>query len=182
MLYASEIWGAALKTDVDHASLSNDTWERFHMRVCRNILGVHKNTSNIAVLSELGRYPAANDIHIRMIRYFLRFESLSNDKLVTKAFKEQQRITGNEKLWLNRVKTYLDNIGKSDVHRNFDSTESDDIKKISKITSKREKDIFEQLVLQEIAAKMEKMEGKSVFFGQLKQKFGLENYQNVAYF
>ena len=179
MLYASEIWGAALKTDIDHASLSNDTWERFHMRVCRNILGVHKNTSNIAVLSELGRYPAANDIHIRMIRYFLRFESLSNDKLVTKAFKEQQRITGNEKLWLNRVKTYLDNIGKSDVHRNFDSTESDDIKKISKITSKREKDIFEQLVLQEIAAKMEKMEGKLVFFGQLKQKFGLEKYLSI---
>ena len=40
--------------------------------------------------------------------------------------------------------------------------------------------VFEQSVFHEIDTKMEKSEGKLLFFGQLKHKFGYENYLNMG--
>ena len=73
----------------DITKFGNSSWERFHTRICKNILGVHKGASNIATMTEIGRYPIGIDIHKRMIRYLLRFKTMEKERLVYKAFKEQ---------------------------------------------------------------------------------------------
>ena len=55
------------------ATFGNSSWERFHLRICKNNIGAHKGASNIATLAEMGRYPISIEIHKRMIRYLLRF-------------------------------------------------------------------------------------------------------------
>ena len=85
LLYACEIWGANIKASNSLKSLGETTWERFHIQVCRNILGVHRGTSKIATLAEIGRYPIEIDVHMHMIRYLLRFGTMHEEKLVVKA-------------------------------------------------------------------------------------------------
>ena len=50
LLYASDFWGC-LKM------LHNNPIENTHMRFCKDLLGVQRQTSNIGVLLELGRVP-----------------------------------------------------------------------------------------------------------------------------
>ena len=47
LLYGSEIWGVYNYHEVD----------KLHIKFCKRILGVRKNTQNYAVLGELGRVP-----------------------------------------------------------------------------------------------------------------------------
>ena len=67
------------------------------------------------------------------------------------------------------------------VHTNMKemNNKDSDHKKISKMTHHREKEIFEQNVLHEIDSKMKKSEGKLLFYGKLKHKYGFENYLSI---
>ena len=49
LLYASDFWGCL--------KLPKDPIETLHMRICKQILGVQNQTTNIGVLLELGRTP-----------------------------------------------------------------------------------------------------------------------------
>jgi hypothetical protein len=48
--------------------------EKMHQKFCKYILGVHKKTTNVAVLSELGRHPLYFNIVKFMLNYYLRLE------------------------------------------------------------------------------------------------------------
>ena len=104
VLYSCEIWGKSGKLDGNIENFGNSIWERFHTRICKNILGVHRWASNIATLTEIGRYPISIEIHKRMIRYLLRFKNMDEEKLVYKAFKEQQKDTNNKNNWVGKIK------------------------------------------------------------------------------
>ena len=68
MFYACEIWGY-IENKHDLSSIGRSPIERFHLKVCKQILGVHRKTSNIATLSELGRYPLKLDIQKSIVKY-----------------------------------------------------------------------------------------------------------------
>ena len=179
MLYACEIWGTNIKTGYS-ACFDNNSIETFHLRFCKNMLGVHRGTSNIGTLAEIGRYPLATEIHKRMVRYLLRFKILNENTLVAKAFREQET-ENNKTLWLTQTRTFLDEIGMNMVHtkmKEMNNKESD-FKRISKMTYDREKETFEQKVWHEIDSKMEKSKGKLLFFGKLKHRYGYEKYLNI---
>ena len=91
LLYGCEIWGINLKTE-DLAGIDKCSIEKFHLRVCKNILGVHRGTSNIGTLAEIGRYPMACDIHKRMVRYLLRFNTQSDTTLAVRAFRNKKKM------------------------------------------------------------------------------------------
>ena len=113
-MYGCEIWGITMKTK-DITEIGSEIWERFHLRVCKNMLGVHKNTTNIAVLSEMGRYPLSHDIHKQMTKFFLRFEDMAGTRLAKKAFEEQKN-SKNDKNWVTTTKNFLDNLGLSYIY------------------------------------------------------------------
>jgi hypothetical protein len=50
-----------------------------HLKFCKFILGVHKRTTNIAVLSELGRFPLYFNIIKCMLLYWYRLENLGKE-------------------------------------------------------------------------------------------------------
>ncbi len=64
--------------------------EQFHTRVCKNILGMKKYTSNIACRSELGRYPISINVICNTFSYFIRLQHMPNDSLLGEATKVQK--------------------------------------------------------------------------------------------
>ena len=62
-LFSSEMWGYMMN--------GNSKNEKVILRFCNHILGVHRNATDCAVLSELGVYPMKIDSQVSMIRFFL---------------------------------------------------------------------------------------------------------------
>jgi hypothetical protein len=58
---------------------SGSLCEKIHLKFCKFILGVHKRTTNIAVLSELGRFPLYFNIIKGMLLYCYRLENLGRE-------------------------------------------------------------------------------------------------------
>ena len=110
-LYSCEIWGKCMKIENNVATFGNSTWERFHTRICKNILGVHRRASNLASVAELGRYPITIEIKKRMVRYFLRFRGMNKNRLVYKAFEEQLKDETNPNNWVKKVEEILNGSG-----------------------------------------------------------------------
>ena len=55
----------------------NNVADKINLRYCKFILGVNSKSSNIAVLSELGRYPIYFNIVLSMISYLHRLHHCS---------------------------------------------------------------------------------------------------------
>ena len=58
--------------------IKNNNADRSHFKYLKYILGVNKNSSNLAVLSETGRFPMYFSIILSIIRYLHRLENRSN--------------------------------------------------------------------------------------------------------
>ncbi len=71
LTYAFEIWGYHIARELEY----------MYMKFLKQVLGVHKNTSNDTVYDELGVFPL--DIHIksRIRGYWSRLISGKNTKL-----------------------------------------------------------------------------------------------------
>ena len=181
LLYGCEVWGAFVKEERIFTEFGGKAWERFHLRVCKNILGVYKNTSNLAVLSEIGRYPISSDIHKQMVRYLLRFDGMTKSRLAKKCFEEQQLDPEGDH-WLSKTKSFLDRLGLSFIHTvdNKKEWKSSEINRLSMVAKNRENEVFEQNLVNTLDLKSEKNEGKLLFFNQIKEKFGQEAYLLIS--
>ena len=83
LTYGSEIWGMF---SVDSSScrekndycfeifFSTSHTEQSHVKKIKYILGVNRKTTNIAVMSELGRYPIYFSVILAMLKYCHRLE------------------------------------------------------------------------------------------------------------
>ena len=68
---------------------SGSLCEKIHLKFCKFILGVHKRTTNIAVFSELGRFPLYFNIIKCMLLYWYRLENLGKEfPLLNEAYNE----------------------------------------------------------------------------------------------
>ena len=52
------------------------------------ILGVKKQTSNIACRAEMGRFPLHLEMYVSMIKYWLRLNKTPRDRLTADALKD----------------------------------------------------------------------------------------------
>ena len=84
LLYACEVWG-----DLPSKKLYENKVERFHLSMCKQVLGINKRGNNVSTLSELGRYPLYIDIETQIFKYFQRFIHIEKDRFSYKAFQEQ---------------------------------------------------------------------------------------------
>ena len=72
--------------------IGNDCYDKFHLRFLKWALGVHQKSSNLGTYGDTGRYPLIfNAIKISS-DYFTRGTLLNPDRLVHKAYLEQQRL------------------------------------------------------------------------------------------
>ena len=94
VLYASEIWGI-FKTNTARCKKNDDFLlesiyaeniaDKSHIRFLKYILGVNKNASNLAVLSETGRYPLYISIVLSIVKYLHGLEN-GNSELLHHAY------------------------------------------------------------------------------------------------
>jgi len=167
ILYGCEIWGKAYSDDSCPAEITQN-------RFCKNVLGVHRNSSNIASRAELGMYPIDIDISIRTVKYWLRLKQLdfSTHPLQVDALLCQQSIPNNsrKKYWLQHVKEILDNTGYSYLWNSMNSQL--DNKHICTSLRKRLEDIY----IQTFSHRLSTDNGKLRFFKKLKKGYSMETY------
>ena len=75
---------------------ANDPQERIHLKFCKNLLGVHRKTSNLAVYSEIGRYPIYIDQILHTIKYTNYLKHETNNKLVKRFANEMLHSSQNQ--------------------------------------------------------------------------------------
>ena len=156
-LYSCEVWGLNEKIPNDINKLHASYCELFHTKCCKNFLGVSKMTTNIATLAELGRYPLYIDIHKKMIKYFLRFETLEKERLLYESYMEQKNeLKNNTTNWLTQISDILNKNGFSFVFNQELALNKNKTDKLIERIQKRSKEIFEQKLLHHIQNKGEK--------------------------
>ena len=71
------------------------------------MLGVHRNTTNLAIHGELGTYPLHIDIKIKMVLYFLYLRDQDN-KILPGTFTELQKMNiGRGSSWIKKIEQLI---------------------------------------------------------------------------
>jgi hypothetical protein len=81
---------------LDHI-FNNLMCEKLHIKFGKFILGVHRKTTNQAVLSEIGRFPIYFDIIKSMLNYWQRLQYLDSFPILQSAYKHSKKLYINNK-------------------------------------------------------------------------------------
>ena len=156
LLYASDFWGV-LKMP------NNNPFENLHMKFCKELLGVQKQTTNIGVLLELGQVPLNIQATKNAIKNWVR---ITNDtkcnELVVASY--ENAITNNL-TWPKRVENTLSNIGM--LNKFLSKDYRTHIQLLQRMT-----DIFHQNSFSEIKKETSKLRTYSI----IKTEIGYEQY------
>ena len=179
MLYACEVWADSLKENKTITeNIQNNPIEKFQISVLKQLLGVHKKTSNIAVLLETGRHPVTLTVKRQAMKYFLRFSSIEHTRLLHTYYESQKREqTGPYiKFIINTLdKTGLGNIWRTQLHENTKNPKNQST--ITRHISRRLRDISSQNILSNLASN-----GKLNFLQSLKTEHKIEPYLKIHNF
>ena len=107
MLYGSEVWGVYNFKGID----------KLHLRFCKYILGVKKQTPNNAVLGELGRFPLSVLCRERSLKFWCKIMSKTDSPIYFMYKDLCDNVRGN--CWTSRIKTITDHLGYSQLRYNF---------------------------------------------------------------
>ena len=184
--YASEFW-SILTLPVKSFETKNDlmrAWENFvpetlNQRFCRLLLSVHKKTSRLAVLGELGHYPLLVQSFIQTIKYKWSLNSTNNcNSLVHDTLSEMSGYADSgQDCWLARVRK-LEKLFSIPSLRNYVKKEA-----VGKVAQKRVKSVFDRFWLDEV--NREKLvnginTNKLRFYTNLKSCFSREPYIDLV--
>ena len=78
-----------------------------HFKYLKHILGVNKKSTNLAVLSELGRYPLYFSVVLSMLKYWFRIDKMESDLLSDAYIANQSMVSDNTECWLSSIKFIL---------------------------------------------------------------------------
>jgi hypothetical protein len=158
LLYASDFWGA-IKPPKDNPI------ETLHHMICKQILGVQKQTTNIGVLLELGRVPLQLYAQKAAIKNWERIRQGAN-KLVKLSYENAIK---DNLTWTSNIKSYLEENGMLNFYEKLFENKPPFIhKRLFQVLS----DSFHQEAFSNLA--MEKSKLRT--YGTLKKSIGRENY------
>ncbi len=112
ILYGSEIWGQNMFMNKDGKILQYKPFnymfpcERANIRVCKQILGVPSQSTNIAVLAELGRFPLSMEVIRSIFKRYSRLEGIKKDCLLKHVYMESVKMDNS----LQKLITHLCNM------------------------------------------------------------------------
>ena len=156
LLYSSDFWGI-LKLP------KNNPFENVHMRVCKQILGVQKQTTNVGVLLELGQVPLELYAVKNAIKNWTRISGKENvNELVCKSYEWSR---SKDLMWPQQILSQLSKIGMMEY---FYSSKKDTHFKVFR----RKHDIFHQNAFADI----NRADSKLRTYGLVKESVGLEYY------
>ena len=184
LLYASDSWADSQKLNPHiEILLVKNKIEKFQISIFKQLSGVSRKTTNLAVLLELGRYPITLNMQYQAIKYFLRLSNLNNDRLIYELFQTQIQIFSDEDCFLSYVVNLLNNLGMSNIWRIHTLNNNKTPLQNNNITNKailtRLTDIFSQEVLGHI---QNKYNGKLTFLSSIKNVYQIEKYLKINNF
>ena len=158
LLYASDFWGVLKQP-------RNNPIEIMHMKFCKELLGVQKQTTNAGVLLELGQIP----LSIRGVKNAIKnWVRITNDEKCNELLKVSYNHSITHNLcWKERVEYTFCVNGMYDILLNKD-------KEAHLYIFKRMEDIFYQSTFNDIKKETSKLRTYSL----LKTKPGFETYLN----
>ena len=112
LLHNAEITGAYIPNTWTYEKFLSHMWDvgkeanKVVIGFVRQLLGVHKKTTNIAVLAETGKYPIAINIFNRIIKYWIRV-SQSENRLLSGAVEANRILVQNNKQNWERIILFL---------------------------------------------------------------------------
>ena len=119
LLYGSEIWGCFnpftskfANKDITLCDIfQNFKCETLHLKVCKQILGVHRKATNFAVLSELGRFPITFNLVKNMLNYWYRLETSNTNKILNHAYLTSKQLYDLKKpSWFGSIQMIIDKV------------------------------------------------------------------------
>ena len=159
LLYNSDFWGC-LKLP------ASNPVENLYMMICKQILGVQKQTTNIGVLLELGRVP----LHLDAIKYAVRnWERIKRGQANSLLLASYGDSVQENLPWICGVKSTLEKNGMLSFYQNDFSTKPPFI---SKRLFERLVDIFHQNAFASIKNDKSKLRTYAIF----KKSIGFEKY------
>ena len=168
--YSSEIWITDFKIDI--GSQSKLPFEKIQNCILKDILGVHKKASNIAVLSELGLYPLHIKIYESMFKYYHRLRDMEfalkyKNPLLIDAFKEDEKLFHIKSCpsMTNSLSTIIKMIGLSSLEISY------------KTFSDKLRNYYENKISNQFDNIKQSNSGKLVFYSQIyNYDFKLQEY------
>ena len=98
LLYGAEIWGCNTHKCI----------ETVHTKFLKYVLGLPLSAPNASVLGECGRYPIRIQAVLRSVKYWLKLNSLENDRLPKAALNVQLKLDErNKTCWITGIKDLL---------------------------------------------------------------------------
>ena len=91
--------------------------QKFHLSLCKQILGVKNNTSSSKVLGELGRFLLRITIETQLFKYLPRITFVKEDCYLRKAFNEE--LANKESDWVTKMRRLLGSYGISNLILNI---------------------------------------------------------------
>ena len=137
----------------------------------------HKKTSNIAMLLETGRHPMAVSAQLQAIKYFLRFPTIKQGRLIHSYYETEKHSLANNDKFITFIINTLNKIGMSNIWREQLIQRRDlskDIKLIANIKT-RLKDISSQTIISTLTTNP----GKLTLLAQIKNTHKFESYLNI---
>jgi hypothetical protein len=102
LLYAAEVWGGFGHRKKSNLPLLSNMlnkvsapYEKLHLNMCKECLGVPKRSSNMCCMGELGRYPLAKDIVISVLKFASRLKCIGDNDLLNLALSSQENSNSN---------------------------------------------------------------------------------------
>ena len=179
--YASEAWIDSIHDKKDISNLlTKNTFEVFHISILKQILGVNKKTSNIAVLLELGRCPLTTSITFQAIKYFLRLPSINPCSMLNLLYQEEKHtLTTKTDSYLAFIIERLNLLGMSNIwQEQLLENKSLNSKKIQMTIRRRITDNTSQNLI----THMKHQNKKLSFLKDLKDVHQTEYYLNINNF
>lgn len=104
LLYCIEIWGPYMLAKVTFEmfkfkmfNTNKNEVEKFHLKLCKQNLGVHLKFTKVAVYAELGRVSLIVPISVKIVKYWLNIVDLTfNQTLVEEADQVCTRMIFNQ--------------------------------------------------------------------------------------
>ena len=112
LLYNSEVTGAYIPKSWNYEKFMNKMWDtgnelnKVVIGFLRQILGVHKKTTNLAIMAETGKYPIALKIFDQMLKYWYRISDSDNILLIETKELNNELHNRNKQCW-KTVITYI---------------------------------------------------------------------------
>ncbi len=89
-LYGSEVWGPLTNPSQDLTKWEKHPIETLHAELCKNILHVHRHTTNNACRAELGKYPLITKIQKRAFKFWKHLKLSDPQSYHYKALQHQE--------------------------------------------------------------------------------------------